>query len=94
MANQMGYDLAVCYAKRAVCRLIDSLIHHNHLRKWMRSNYPPKIAMLKQVGIEVKSVVRELIIDSRNDIEHSYSTPTESQARHAVDSPSSPSHRS
>jgi hypothetical protein len=85
IGNQMGYDMAVCYAKRAVCQLIDALMHYNHLRKWVRSNYPPKIDMLKEVGIEVKSVVRDLIIDSRNDIEHNYSVPSESQARHAVD---------
>jgi hypothetical protein len=85
MGNQMGNDMAVCYAKRAVCQLIDSLMHYNHLRKWVRSTYPSKIDMLKKVGLEVKSVVRDLIIDSRNDIEHNYSAPTESQARHAVE---------
>ncbi len=32
------------------------------------SNYPSEIAMLKEVGLEVKSVIYELIIDTRNDM--------------------------
>jgi hypothetical protein len=60
MGSPFGHDAAVCYAKRAVCRLIDSLMHYNHFRKWAGGTYPSKIEMLKKVGIEVKSVVHEL----------------------------------
>jgi hypothetical protein len=84
-ANPFGYDAAVCYAKRAVCRLIDSLMHYNHLKTWVRAKYPLKIELLEKVGIDIKSVIRELVINNRNDIEHNYSAATERQARHAVE---------
>ena len=85
MASPLGQDAAVCYAKRAVCRLIDSLMLYNHLQRWAGDNYPSKIEMLEKIGIEIKSVIYELVIDSRNDIEHNYSGATEKQARHAVE---------
>jgi hypothetical protein len=85
MGTPLGRDAAVCYAKRAVCRLIDSLMHYNHLSKWVGGTYPAKIEMLKKVGIEVKSVVHELVIGNRNDIEHNYTGATEHLARHAVE---------
>jgi hypothetical protein len=87
MGSPFGYDAAVGYAKRAVCRLIDSLVLYNHLHlgRGAPVNYRSKIDALREVGIEVKSVVYDLVIDRRNDIEHSYSGATEGQARHAVE---------
>lgn len=84
-ATPFGHDAAVCYAKRAVCRIIDSLILYNHLGRWAGHDNRLKTDLLKEVGIEIRSVVKDLIIDRRNDIEHNYSGATEEQARHAVE---------
>jgi hypothetical protein len=85
MGTPFGHDAAVCYAKRAVCRLIDALILYNHLGRWVGHDNRLKTDLLKEVGIEIRSVVKDLIIDRRNDIEHNYSGASEEQARHAVD---------
>ncbi len=84
LADAFGYDAAVCYAKRAVCRLIDSLLVHNHLRKWEGSPYPAKMELLKETGIVIPDIAHDLIIDPRNDIEHRYTSASPDQARHAV----------
>ncbi len=60
-------------------------MHYNRLNRWVGGTYPSKIEMLQKVGIELKTVIYELVIDIRNDIEHSYSRATEKQARHAVE---------
>jgi len=56
----------------------------NHLGSFLRETYPRKIEMLSQVGLYIPDIVYELIIDPRNDIEHSYKEPTFQQAKRAV----------
>jgi hypothetical protein len=79
-----GRSNAITYAKRAVASRIDALVLFNHLRPFLRSLYRRKIEALNRVGIDVPDVVHELVIDPRNDLEHEYSWPEASTARHAV----------
>jgi hypothetical protein len=83
--DSFGYDVAVCYAKRAVCRLIDSLLINNHLQlvrgvRW----YPEKIELLEETGIRIPDIAHNRVIDPRNDIEHQYRCATPVEAREAV----------
>src|SRR5262249_20268005 len=64
--DQFGLDAAVCYAKRAVCRQIDGLMIQNHLQAFVGCKYPRKAEMLRQVGLPVRGIVQDLIIDTRN----------------------------
>jgi hypothetical protein len=83
--NDFGRDAAVCYAKRAACRQIDAFMVCNHL--WhldSKLNYPEKIKVLSDIGLYVPSVVHELVINPRNQLEHSYHVPTEAEAVRAV----------
>jgi hypothetical protein len=80
-----GWDFALCYAKRAVCRAIDALFICNHFSHWIQDNYPSKLETLAQVGISIPGVVYDLIIAPRNALEHEYDGATEKSARHAVD---------
>lgn len=82
--DQFGWDAALCYAKRAVCRELDALLAHNYLSH-IKANYPEKIAILRAVGLTIRDIIRDLVIDPRNDVEHAYSTPTEKEARHGVE---------
>src|SRR4051794_15439025 len=40
--NSSGFDTALTYAKRAVCRRIDAFLAYNHLGKFDRKVYPDK----------------------------------------------------
>jgi hypothetical protein len=46
--------------------------------------YPEKIEILSTARLYVPSVVHELVIDPRNELEHCYRPPTETEARRAV----------
>jgi hypothetical protein len=80
-----GWDAALCYAKRATCRELDAFIICNHLGCFLGAPYPRKIELLSKVGLSIPHTVHDLIIDPRNDVEHSYKSPTMVQARHAVE---------
>jgi hypothetical protein len=79
-----GLSNAVTYAKRAVACRIDVLVHYNHLLSCARSVFPDKIIALRQVGLSIPDVVRELVIDPRNALEHHYEIPSQAVARRAV----------
>jgi hypothetical protein len=81
----LARDAAVCYAKRAVCREIDAFMLSNHLSAFLGCKYPPKIDMVSEVGLSVPDVVRDFVINPRNDIEHKYIIPDAVQAKHAVE---------
>jgi hypothetical protein len=85
MNTPMGNDIAVCYAKRSVCRYIDQQVRVNNLDTFAGRSYPDKIEVLSEVGISVPEIVHELVIDPRNDIEHSYGPADTAQASRAVD---------
>ncbi len=80
-----GNDAAVCYSKRAVCRMIDSMMLNNHLNYWLGDQYPKKLEMLTELGIFAPSIVHKFIIGPRNEVEHTYRQPTDEEARHAVE---------
>jgi len=84
MENDFGWDATVCYAKRAVCRAIDGFMISNHCGNFLHKTYPDKLAIVNEIGVEVPDVVHDLIIDPRNEIEHSYEVATKQNARHAV----------
>src|SRR5437764_4439559 len=71
----LARDAAVCYAKRAVCREIDAFMMCNHLTAFLRCNYSAKIDMVREIGLSVLDVVRDLVINPRNDVEHKYVVP-------------------
>jgi len=84
-ANDYGLANAITYAKRAACCRIDRLIHNYHLRRLHRGSFPEKIQALERIGIDIPSVIQELIIYPRNELEHDYSPPDAGTARRAVD---------
>jgi hypothetical protein len=83
--DDAGLDAAVSYAKRAVCRRIDTLILYYHLRGYANRNYPPKIEALRDIGISIPDIVSRWIINPRNDLEHSYQRATPNMARDATE---------
>jgi hypothetical protein len=83
--DDCGRDAAVCYAKRAACRQIDTWMVYNHLSKFAGQNYAQKIQMLGEVGLGIPDIVRELVINPRNDVEHGYTVCTQQQAKQAFE---------
>src|SRR5260370_3187100 len=81
----LGFDAALCYAKRSACREIDAFMICNHFGRFRGTNYPAKMKMLSQVGLSTPDLIYELIIDPRNDVEHSYKGCTWAQAKRAVE---------
>lgn len=84
-ADDYGLANAVTYAKRAACCRIDRLLRNYHLSRLHREPFPPKIEVLMEIGIRIPSVVQELIIDPRNELEHRYVAADVDVARHAVE---------
>jgi hypothetical protein len=84
-ANEIGYNSAVTYAKRACARIIDGLIRTYHQQQIVNSPYPKKTARLSELGIVVPDVIREWIFDPRNEIEHDYKLPCREDAKTAVE---------
>jgi hypothetical protein len=80
-----GWDTASSLAKRAVCRQMDGILVHNHLRCFLGSNYGDKATYLKQLDVPGLSLLRDMVIDPRNEIEHAYELATPDQAQRAVD---------
>ena len=82
--TEFGSDAAVSYAKRAVCRIIDTLIVQSHLAHLAKTTYPEKIDLLDFAGLHVPNVIHDIIIDPRNEVEHEYREPTLTEAKHAA----------
>lgn len=83
--DEFGWDAAISYAKRALCRRIDGLMITNHLGHFSGRKYPEKLEMITDIGIFAPEVIHELVIDPRNDIEHAYSVADRQSAKRAVD---------
>lgn len=83
--GQKGRSDTVTYAKRAVCRTIDSILLRHHMRVLLQKSYPERMDALVQIGLSVPDIVHDLVIDPRNQIEHEYRLPTVDQARHAIE---------
>jgi hypothetical protein len=82
--SEYGLSNGLTYAKRAACCRIDRLIRNYHFLRFGRANYPDKAALLESVGILVPSIIQELIIGPRNELEHEYVSPSVSGVRHAI----------
>jgi len=80
-----GWDTASSLAKRAVCRQIDGFLVHNHLGSFLGRNYKDKAGYLAELKVPGLTLLKDLVIDPRNEIEHSYELATEEQARRARD---------
>jgi hypothetical protein len=81
----LGWDAAICYAKRAVCRELDAFWRYNHLGH-LKPKYPERLRILSRIGYRIfKNVVRDLVINPRNDVEHTYKPATQQLARNAVE---------
>lgn len=87
LSEDDGYGLsnAINYAKKAVGCRIDGLLRSYHMVPLFRANYPDKIAALEEIGLSIPSVVYELVIDPRNELEHGYGVPDPKESRHAVE---------
>jgi hypothetical protein len=83
-ADDYGLVNAITYAKRAACCRIDRLIHNYHLQRLRRAVFPEKIEALERIGIEIPSVIQELIINPRNELEHDYVPADADTARRAL----------
>lgn len=79
-----GWDAALIYSKRAVCRHIDAMIVNNHLGCFIGRTYPEKLKALERLGLNAPDILHDLIIDPRNHIEHRYKSASQQEARHAV----------
>ena len=84
-----GRDAAVCYVKRAVCRYIDGLLACNHLGKYLGKDQKEKLDLLLRIDLQIPTIVRDLVINQRNDIEHEYQPATAVQASQQLNSPNS-----
>jgi len=84
-ADDYGLANTITYAKRAACCRIDRLIHNYHLQRLHRASFPEKIEVLERIGIGVPSVIQELIINPRNELEHDYVPVDAATARRALD---------
>jgi hypothetical protein len=82
--GEYGFNSCISNAKLAVCSKLDNLLILNHLRKLLSHPYPRKIEVLEVIGVQIPSVVYDLIIEPRNDLEHSYVAPSEKTAKHAL----------
>ena len=78
-----GWDSAAGWAKRAVCRQMDCIVVHNHLQPFLGKNYKDKAGYLAALKVPGLPVLRDLVIDPRNDIEHAYHLATKEQAETA-----------
>lgn len=83
--HEFGWDIALSYAKRAVCRRIDGFLHNNWLAQLGGRKYPEKIAILREIGIPIPGIVQRLVIETRNEIEHDYRSATREEAVDAID---------
>jgi hypothetical protein len=83
--NELGWDVAVSYAKRAVCRRIDGFLANNWLAHFENKKYPEKIKILSEIGIPIPGIVHRFVIGSRNEIEHDYKAATKDEAENAID---------
>jgi len=84
-ADDYGLANTITYAKRAVCCRIDRLIRNYHLWRLHRTPFPAKIAALEDVGLGIPSVIQELIINPRNELEHDYIPADPDTARRSLD---------
>jgi hypothetical protein len=82
--DDRGFVSAVVDAKRAACRVLDTLILKYHQEYAKRCGYPEKIDALRKIGINVDSFVTELIIDPGNDLGHEYRVPESEDAARAI----------
>lgn len=83
--GEQAWDSAAGWAKRAVCRQMDGILAHNHLGRFLGQNYKKKAEYLTRLKVPGLSLLRDLVIDPRNDIEHAYALATEEQARRACE---------
>ena len=83
--GEEAWDSAAGWAKRAVCRRMDGILVHNHLGDFLGRNYKKKAEYLMELEVPGLSLLQDMVIDPRNDIEHSYAVATEGQARRAHD---------
>lgn len=84
-SDAYGLANAITYAKRAAASRIDRLLRNYHLSRLHRAKFPRKIKALEEIGIQIPSVIQELIIDPRNDLEHDYVSADADVARRAID---------
>jgi hypothetical protein len=84
-ADEHGLTNAITYAKRAACCRIDRLVNNSHLRCLHRARFPVKIQALTDIGMVIPSVIQELIINPRNELEHDYIRADADTARRALD---------
>ena len=49
--NELGWDIAVSYAKRSVCRRIDGFLVNNWMKHFEKKKNPDKLDYLRQIGI-------------------------------------------
>lgn len=86
MKNARANADALSWAKRAVCARIDRFLKLCLLSDVAPKEYPRRIQLLREVGIDLPDVVYEFIIKPRNDLEHLYMLPPDiSVAKNAVE---------
>ena len=84
--DEYGFDIAINYSKKSVCRRIDALVLYNHLNNIFRNrrSYPDKINILKAIGLTSFKIVHKCVIEPRNDLEHLYQKATKEKAEDSI----------
>jgi len=80
-----AWDCALGWAKRAVCRRMDGILVQNHLAGFLGESYKKKVQYLRGLKVPGLDLLRDIVIDPRNAMEHSYTAATEEGARQACD---------
>jgi hypothetical protein len=82
-AGDDAWDSAAGWAKRAVCRQMDSILVHNHFQGFLGRNYGDKAGYLAALKVPGLPLLHDFVIGPRNGFEHDYSLPTREQAETA-----------
>lgn len=78
-------NAALVFAKRAVCREVDTIVVKSHMYSLVAKDYKQKLKALQQLECPAPTIIRDLILEPRNQSEHEYLLPTIKECEHAVE---------
>ena len=78
-------NAALVFAKRAVCREVDTIVVKSHLYSLVGKDYKQKLKALKSLECPAPNIIHDLILEPRNQSEHEYLLPTIQECEHAVE---------
>src|SRR5262245_53884773 len=82
---ELGSEVALTFAKRAVCQRIAAFLLNSYLGRFERLKYPAKIDLLKELGLSGPGIGYRWVIAGRNEVEHHYQPADRQQAEEAME---------